>query len=338
MMTACRFACCSASPPAPDCGFGHLVRCRSLARALGVDARVSIRGSAATRAAAALAGWRRLCPDRATVSSRGSIRSCSSSTIPHAQAAGLWVRRARRLGIRVATIHDLGLGYVASDLGIDGSVEPRLSMHGGYGDLRGPAHAILDPAVAALRERRVDATPNQILIALGGGSHVFMFAERLCRALAAAVPGADACRGGFAAAAAVVPLRARRMVARPRRTRRGAGGGVGRRRRRRRDPLRSVCASAVPAVAVAVTAAQHPTIRAFAATALRSTAACGDRRVSTAELVAAEVAGCWFAAARHAAGWRSPGSGSSTAVAHSASATRSGSCATSHHQERADAA
>jgi hypothetical protein len=47
----------------PRLGFGHLVRCRSLARALGVDARVSIRGSAATRVAAALAGWQVLASD-----------------------------------------------------------------------------------------------------------------------------------------------------------------------------------------------------------------------------------------------------------------------------------
>jgi len=35
----------------PRLGFGHLVRCRSLARALGVTPRVWLRGSAATRAA-----------------------------------------------------------------------------------------------------------------------------------------------------------------------------------------------------------------------------------------------------------------------------------------------
>ena len=40
----------------PRLGFGHLVRCRSLARALGVTPRVWVRGSAATRAAAGALG------------------------------------------------------------------------------------------------------------------------------------------------------------------------------------------------------------------------------------------------------------------------------------------
>ena len=40
----------------PRLGFGHLVRCRSLARALGLTPRVWVRGSAATRAAARALG------------------------------------------------------------------------------------------------------------------------------------------------------------------------------------------------------------------------------------------------------------------------------------------
>ena len=42
----------------PRLGFGHLVRCRAIARALGVEPRVSIRGTAATRRAAATLGLR----------------------------------------------------------------------------------------------------------------------------------------------------------------------------------------------------------------------------------------------------------------------------------------
>ena len=272
----------------PRMGFGHLVRCRSLARALGVDARVSIRGSAATRAAAASAGWHVLASD----SDRELCKTHPQLLVvddPSRQAAGLWVRRARRLGIRVATVHDLGLGYVPSDLGIDGSIEPRLDMRGGYGDLRGPIHAILDPEVAALREGHVEATPNQILIALGGGSHVFTFADRLCRALAAEVPQARVrVATGFAgghrrpalvhgewihapdglaaelAAASVAVL----------------AGGV---------TLYEACALGVPAVAVAVTGAQHPTIRAFAAQGAVIDGGVAGQSGCTVEGVAAEV-------------------------------------------------
>jgi spore coat polysaccharide biosynthesis predicted glycosyltransferase SpsG len=240
------------------------VRCRSLARALGVDARVCIRGSAKTRTAAALAGWQVLPAD-----TDRELRTIDPQLVivddPSLRAAGAWVRRARRLGVRVATIHDLGLGYVASDLGIDGSIESRVDMRGAYGDLRGPSHAILDPAVVAMRERHVGAVPNQILIALGGGSHVFMFAEQLCRALAAQVPDArirvatgfaggrrrptlmhgewitapDGLAGELAAASVAL-----------------VGGGV---------TLYEACALGVPTIAVAVTPAQRATIRAFAA-------------------------------------------------------------------------
>jgi spore coat polysaccharide biosynthesis predicted glycosyltransferase SpsG len=274
----------------PRLGFGHLVRCRSLARALGVDARVSIRGSAATRAAAALAGWQVLASD-----DDRELRKTDPQLLiiddPSQQAAGIWVRRARRLGLRVATVHDLGVGYVASDLGIDGSIEPGVDMRGSYGDLRGPAHAILDPDVTALREHHVEATPNQILIALGGGSHGVMFAERLCRAIAAEVPEAQIrvaigfsggrCRrplahgewihalDGLAAELAAASVA---VVA----------GGV---------TLYEACALGVPAVAVAVTPAQTPTICAFAAHGAAIDGGVSGTGRCTVEAVAAEVAG-----------------------------------------------
>lgn len=272
----------------PRMGFGHLVRCRSLARALGVDTCVSIRGSAATRAAAASAGWKVLSGD----SDRELHKANPHLLIvddPSPQAAGIWVRRARRLGIRVATVHDLGLGYVPSDLGIDGSIEPRTDMRGGYGDLRGPAHAILDPAVAAMRERHVDATPNQILIALGGGSHGLMFAERLCRALAAEIPGARVrVATGFAGG------RRRRALAHGEWIHAPDGlaaelaaasvavvaGGV---------TLYEACALGVPAIAVAVAPAQHETIRAFAARGAAIDGGVWGKSGCTVESVAAEV-------------------------------------------------
>jgi spore coat polysaccharide biosynthesis predicted glycosyltransferase SpsG len=272
----------------PRMGFGHLVRCRSLARALGVDTRVSIRGSAATRGAAASAGWQVLMSD-----SDRELRAHDPQLLivddPSPLAAGAWVRRARRLGIRVATIHDLGLGYVASDLGIDGSIQPRADMHGGYGDLRGPTHAILDPDIAAMRAARVAAPPNQVVIALGGGSRGFVFAERFCRALAARNPDArvrvmtgfsrprrrralvhgewidapDGLAGELAAASVAV-----------------VAGGV---------TLYEACALGVPAIAVAVTAAQQPTIRAFAARGAVIDGGLSGKSRCTVEGVAAEV-------------------------------------------------
>jgi len=119
----------------PRIGFGHLVRCRALARALDADLVVSIRGSAATRRRAARLGY--------TVSPGASDRAvaalCPWMMVvddPSAAAAGRWVAQARRLGIPVATIHDLGIGYVPADMGIDGSVEPGTRMRGRVGDAK----------------------------------------------------------------------------------------------------------------------------------------------------------------------------------------------------------
>ena len=56
----------------PRLGFGHLVRCRSLARALSVTPRVWLRGSAATRAAARALGCQVL-PDTLTLLEAGQI-------------------------------------------------------------------------------------------------------------------------------------------------------------------------------------------------------------------------------------------------------------------------
>jgi hypothetical protein len=265
------------------------VRCRSLARALGIGARVSIRGSAATRASAALGGWHVV-----SGSSARELQGTDTQLLvvddPSPRQAALWVRHARRLGIRVATVHDLGLGYVESDFGVDGSIEPRADMRGLYGDLRGPGHAILDPEVVETRARCVEATPNRILITVGGGGHVCSFAERLCRAIAVAVPGAQvrvaagfvgngrrpalvhgewiAAPGGLAAelAAATVAV---------------VAGGV---------TLYEACALGVPAIAVALTPAQHKTVRAFAARGAVIDGGLMGPAGHTAEIVAAEVA------------------------------------------------
>ncbi len=107
----------------PSTGFGHLVRCRSLARALGVLPSVSVRGSRETRKAAAERGF------DVKLGGIALLREPTRPDVlvvddPSAQQATRWVRRARHLRIPVATLHDLGLAYVESELSIDGSIEP----------------------------------------------------------------------------------------------------------------------------------------------------------------------------------------------------------------------
>src|SRR5436309_10845912 len=174
----------------PRVGFGHLVRCRSLARALGVEPIVSVRGSAQTCATARTLGLR-------VVDAIGdeAIRLTQPRVLvvddPSADDALAWVKRARRLGIPVAAVHDLGLGYVPADLGVDGSILPRTSMQGRCGDLKGPSYAILDPGLVNARERSTPCAASRVLIALGGGAHVYACATHLARAIAARWPGVE---------------------------------------------------------------------------------------------------------------------------------------------------
>jgi spore coat polysaccharide biosynthesis predicted glycosyltransferase SpsG len=152
----------------PATGFGHLVRCRSIARALGVIPAVSIRGSSETRATAAARGF--------DVRNGGValLRGTSRPDVlviddPSAEQAARWVNRAREAGVPVVTMHDAGLAYTDSDLAIDGSIaphadDPRLT-------LAGPTYAALDPSIAAARS----ASPRVragVLVALGGGEAV----------------------------------------------------------------------------------------------------------------------------------------------------------------------
>jgi spore coat polysaccharide biosynthesis predicted glycosyltransferase SpsG len=246
----------------PRAGFGHLVRARSLARVLGVPALVIVRGTAATRRRAASGGWQvisaadvtalqRLAPDVLVVDD------------PSIVATRAWVRRARRAGIPVATLHDLGITATESDLVIDGTVKPNRRVRGDYGTLHGPAYAILDPAIRALREQAPRPDARRILIALGGG-HYVRSAARVAAAIGARL-GDDVdirVAGGFAAPRLPALLSGCWIDARSGLAAELAAasvavlaGGV---------TLYEACALGVPTVAVPVNAPQRVTIRAIA--------------------------------------------------------------------------
>jgi spore coat polysaccharide biosynthesis predicted glycosyltransferase SpsG len=241
----------------PRVGFGHLVRCRSLARALGITPCGSVRGGAATRGAASAMGW-----SLAPTSSAKALAAKPDVLVvddPSAAHASVWVRAARKAGVPVAAIHDLGRGRVDADLSIDGSVLPGRALHAARA-LTGPDHMILDPAVLTTRLRRTKAPALHVLIALGGGSHVYQLASRIARAIAARVPDVRIrAAAGFAVPRRQPALPCGRWIAAPdglahelsRATVAVVSGGV---------TLYEACALGVPAVAVAVTAAQHRTI------------------------------------------------------------------------------
>ncbi len=245
----------------PALGFGHLVRSRSIARALGVIPTISLRGSLETRAAAAARGF------DVRHGGLALLRGASAPDVlivddPSADHASRWASRARSLGIPVVSMHDAGLAYITSDLLIDGSITARAD-HSAHA-LTGPSYAALDPSVAAARAAGTGERSG-VLIALGGGEQVRRWGTALAGAVLERCPQTQVrIAAGFTPALSadtdprivwvsapyglVEELRQAAVVV--------VGGGV---------TLYEAAALGAPSVAVAVVGAQRPAIDAFAA-------------------------------------------------------------------------
>ena len=257
----------------PRRGFGHLVRCRSLARALGVRPLLALRGGRGAIATAMQLGC-----DVVSGSAARTLSRLKPDVLviddPIAANARRWMRAARRAGSLVVSIHDLGLGCLDADLVIDGSITKNGRARNGL-TLAGPKYAVLDPAIdrgSRRREGRArrgrlqaahadDRDPYAVLVALGGGPRAEL-ANDIAEAIVEANPHARVrIAGGFsgvsreeaARIAWIGPSRslhaemARASVA-------VVGGGVS---------LYEACAHGVAAVGVPVVAAQRPTVTAF---------------------------------------------------------------------------
>jgi spore coat polysaccharide biosynthesis predicted glycosyltransferase SpsG len=149
-------------------GFGHLVRGRALARALGIEQPdVAVRGEAAAQQVARRFGMRLHDGPPAE-----ALRVVAPDVLviddPSRVAAERWCRAAKAVGVPVASVHDLGLAFCGADLVVDGSIVPPPSTPRGL--LAGTRYTILDASVAAERGRRRD--PSTVLIALGGGTRM----------------------------------------------------------------------------------------------------------------------------------------------------------------------
>ena len=262
MAAAAHFRVIFAAAAGPTVGFGPLVRCRSLARALGVEPLVSVRGTPRTRRRAAAGGW-----GLVAIRNDEDLQRLDPHVLvvddPSIKAVRTWVRRARRVGVAVATIHDLAIAAIESDLVIDGSVQSPRGVDGRFGSLRGGLYAILDPRVRTTRERLTRPRSRRVLVALGGGSRLAI-AARLARAIAARTGDVDIrVATGFTAGRCMPALTSGKWI--------HAHGGLA-------EELSSTsvavlaggvtlyeaCALGVPSVAVALTSAQHVTIRALA--------------------------------------------------------------------------
>jgi spore coat polysaccharide biosynthesis predicted glycosyltransferase SpsG len=253
----------------PLIGFGHFGRTRALARTLAVPHVVAVAGTAATRRILAAAGAT-IVP--ASVDVEDVDADAIDRVAPHvvvvddpsAERARRWVSLARRRHVPVASIHDLGHGHVESDLVVDASLTGVVKgARGVTPHLLGPAFTVLDPLFS--RPAEAERRRRRVLIALGGGSHVLRFgaalAEGICRVLpdvrVVIAPGFSTGRrpalpegGSWLGDPRSLPDELRRCTAAV------VGGGI---------TLSEACAVGTPVVGVAVTPAQHRTIRAFAA-------------------------------------------------------------------------
>jgi spore coat polysaccharide biosynthesis predicted glycosyltransferase SpsG len=249
-----RLRCVFRVAAGPRIGFGHLLRARALARALGVRLLVSLRGGAAARRAAERLGAI-LLPRGTDACAGADVLIVDDPSLPESRA---WAARARRCGVPAVAVHDGG-PYAEADLVVDGHLRARPARSS---VLAGPRYCLLDPAIVARRSVR-RAHGHRLLIALGGGAHVRRVARQLTTEIAGRCPGARIdVAAGFAAGAPPV-LRHGRWVG----GKSGlatamaasevavVAGGV---------TLAEACALGVPAVGVAVVAAQRPAIRACA--------------------------------------------------------------------------
>jgi len=193
---------------------------------------------------------------------------------PSRTAALPWLRAARRAGVPVASLHDVGVAPIASDLAVDGSLGARRVDGLGRAAAAcrlGPAYAVLSPALARLGRRlRPSAARPSLLVGLGGGEQA-VAGLRVARQLRAGLdrrPGLSRARvllslglgsAGSAAARAlpagidlVSPAAFRAALAQA--TVAVVAGGT---------TLYEACALGTPVVAVPVVSGQATTVRRF---------------------------------------------------------------------------
>jgi UDP-2,4-diacetamido-2,4,6-trideoxy-beta-L-altropyranose hydrolase len=243
----------------PRLGYGHLLRSRALARALGVSPRVSLRGRPeVSRAARALGldlepvvDWPQF--DVAVVDD------------PSPRHASVWLRLAKAAGVTTVAITDLGVGSDEADLVVDGSVTAGPALDAARA-CRGPRFMVLDDRVLTARRVRRRAGiigRPKVLIALGGGSHVVSAVGRLVQGIRRACPGAEIeVAAGFTRGPRPRLAGARWIVRRDgligdlaRADIAVVSGGI---------TLYEACAVGVPSVALAVVSAQRHAVEAFA--------------------------------------------------------------------------
>ena len=253
----------------PRVGHGHLRRAEALAEALGRPTCVSVRGTAIETLL------------RQTPGAAGVVLSTEAPAVlvlddPHAGHGEMWCRAAHRRAIPIVSLHDLGIGRVASTLAIDGSLTSPARTWPSVEVLRGPEYAVIRPpgrhggplgggAVPVDHPLRTDSSATgvrRVLISLGGGPRQ-MLVDTIVSALTREWPHLEVILPHRGVRPTTARARVRHVTAHEglapwfgRVDAAIVGGGMS---------LYEAVAAGVPAVALAVVAAQRPTIRGFAA-------------------------------------------------------------------------
>jgi spore coat polysaccharide biosynthesis predicted glycosyltransferase SpsG len=251
----------------PRLGFGHIVRALSLSKAMQVPPRMSVRGTAETKKVAHRLGALVKEQSLAHVLARGDVRLLVIDD-PDVQAAEEALALARRHGAMVASVHDLGLAPIASDLAIDGSLAMLRKAWPATEALLGPRYAVLDPSLLTAGPSVGQSMRSQsegrlrVLVSLGGGPRVAA-GLRIARAVAdASLDTWVTLAAGFSARTLATKHPRVRLLESPAWLRSElarvdvavVAGGV---------TLYEAALLGVPSVALAVVPAQMPTIRAF---------------------------------------------------------------------------
>lgn len=237
----------------PRIGFGHLLRMRALADAVGGTAWLTVRGGRRAITTAHELGFH-VVPDGVSWSGIDVLVIDD----PDATQQARWVRRGQDAGTAVVVVQDTP--GVSADLVVQPSALA-VAPPAGAGMLVGPRFALLDLRLAPRAARQARRAPR-VLVALGGGAHVRRVAQPLVHALRARVPDVDILvAGGFAArlppiaqAQWVRPGRAAFLAALADCDAAIVAGGV---------TILEACVTGTPSVGLAVVPAQRPAIRAL---------------------------------------------------------------------------
>lgn len=263
----------------PRVGYGHMMRASALARCLPFDVAVSVRGGGeAVRRARAIGP---------VVGDDEALRLADVVIVddPSEAHGRRWIARARRKGVFTVSVQDDARTSEADIVVASGLDAPRPAV--GAALLYGPRFYLLDRSTGRRSAPR-QSERQRVLIAVGGGHHVQYVAQPLVDAVLERSPEAEIMvAAGFSAdrpflrgaswleaPSGLTPALRRADVA-------VVAGGV---------TLYEACALGVPAVGVAVVAAQQRAITAFASRDAVIDAGLFSSRSMTADVAGSAVA------------------------------------------------